>query len=495
MKAMSGGNMHIVHISSEFSSLCKVGGLADVVYSLSKAQAQLGHKVTVILPFYRPLLDAVPQNPLLHFEVKENNNTYKGTAYKILQHKVEIILLDLPHPKHYFLNRSIYGDAHEHAKFIYFTKAALSFLCRQFSKGVDILHHHDWMTSAIYPLFQGEFQAYGEKIPKKILNIHNLLYQGRLPKNLLEKLGGIPPDIIDHLFITDPWESTLVNLLKAGIEYSDIITVVSPSYAKEIMTPPSSFGLEECLNRNQKKIVGILNGIDLDEWNFENDPHLPFHVRYKDSLERVIAVKEQCKQSFTKTFSLEIPPLTPQFCVITRLTEQKGLDLILRSIDFIVDKGGAFILLGSMIDESWKDAYHELKEKYIYHPKVFISYEFNEPLSHLAFASSDFILIPSIFEPCGLTQMIACRYGTIPIVRKTGGLQDSVFDLEDEFYPLEERNGFTFSAYDWEECQTALQRALDSYYNGTRNILTKNALSKDFSWKNSTEAYIQLYQS
>ncbi len=487
--------MHIVHISSEYSSLCKVGGLADVVFSLSKSQAALGHKVTVIIPLYRPLLDSVTYHPLIHFEVQENTSIYNATAFKILQNNVEVILLDLPHPKQYFSGRPIYGDEHEYAKFMYFTKACLSFLHIEHPSGFDVLHAHDWMTSLVFPLLQGEFHTYDEKIKKTVLTIHNLLYQGRISKQILEHLGGIPSSVLNHPFVSDPWDPQLVNLLKSGIEYADCVTVVSPSYAKEILSPPASFGLEESLGRNKDKIRGILNGIDLDEWNFEKDPLIPFHISYKDPTSKIEEIKQRCKESLAKTFSLHIPPSTPLFCVVTRLTEQKGLDLILKSLDYVVDQGGAFILLGSMIDEGWKGAFQQIKEKYIYHPKVFISYEFNEPLSHLTFASSDFIIIPSQFEPCGLTQMIACRYGTIPIVRKTGGLQDTVHDINDESIPKHQRNGFTFFPYDWAELQKNIQRALDYYHDGSRDLLLKNALDSDFSWNESTKEYIQLYQA
>lgn len=487
--------MHIVHIASEFSSLAKVGGLADVVFSLSKSEASLGHKVTVIIPLYRPLMGEVAFHPLLDFEIRENTSVYHARAYKLSQSEVEIIILDLPHPKNYFLGHSIYGDEFEYAKFVYFCKGALSFLHINYPNGFDVFHAHDWMTCAIFPLLEGEFHAYREKIKRRVVTIHNILYQGRISKQILTHLGGIPNTLLDGPLMTDPWDPLLSNLLKAGIEFSDAVSVVSPSYAKEILTPPESFGLEETLLKNRNKIKGILNGIDLDEWNLEKDPLIPFHASYKDSLVKITSIKEQNKQSLAKTFSLQIPPSTPQFCVITRLTEQKGLDLILKCIDFVVDKGCSFILLGSMIDEHWKAPFNQLKEKYLYHPKVFISYEFNEPLSHITFAASDFIVIPSIFEPCGLTQMIACRYGTIPIVRKTGGLKDTIFDIEDTSVPISQRNGLAFSSYEWSDLEKSLAKAIEIFHGDLKWTLLKNTLSSDFSWKNSTKSFLELYTS
>ncbi len=287
-----------------------------------------------------------------------------------------------------------------------------------------------------------------------------------------------------------------INLLKAGIVCADQVNTVSPEYRKEIETPEGSCGLLEIILKNRGKIQGILNGIDADFWNPANDRYLDFHYLPGKMLTQVVEGKEKNKAKLYKTLGLAISPKKPLVATIARLVPQKSPELIKHALYRTLERGGQFILLGSSPIPAVQAEFEELQTECLQGDRARILMENDEGLAHRIYAASDLFLIPSLFEPCGLTQIIAMRYGSIPVARITGGLADTVFDIDTASIPLEERNGFTFEHPDTQGVDWALLRALNCYQNEPKKwkTLMLQAMEKDFSWRHATGNYLRLYE-
>lgn len=473
--------MKVVHIASELSPVAKIGGLADVLLGLSLASAEAGIKTSVIIPAYEHLKKDFLND--LSYEVLSIENILTCHIYKKKFKKITVYCLDLISPS--FNRAHIYGGPSEHEFFLYFAKAAAS-LCIDLNP--QICHGHDWQAS--FCLFELKRQ---KSVIKSVLTLHNLQYQGKILPELLLKVGllsPLPP------WMLDPVEPQLVNLLKIGIESADRITTVSKSYHNEILEGHNAFNLDKTLITHRHKFLGILNGIDYDYFNPCLDTHLkpPFS---KKSFSSVKSLIENKNQNLEALCILHNKPYDNRFtvCSITRLAEQKAPHLILYTLKKTIELGGRFILVGSLhgslIDE---EIIHTLKE-YENHPYVIAELNTNAQMAHLTYAASNALIVPSLFEPCGLTQMIAMRYGTIPMVRSTGGLKDTVFDIDTSEVEEDKRNGYTFDYPDQGGIDWVLTRAFNLFteHNQLYYSLALKNLKEDHSWNKAIEGYLELY--
>lgn len=487
--------MKVVHIAAEISPIAKVGGLGEVVRGLSFALAKENIDVEVILPRYKNINTKDLKNLKVinnNFKILIKNRWQKNIIYSADLNGVKILLIE--DKKKYFNRPKIYGYKDDTKRFLYFCKTALEFL-KQRNEKIDILHLHDWHASFIAPLYKEVFSKQNLHIKGIILSIHNLKYQGLCKPKDIKNL-----DLDGHFYLKeeklkDPQKPRTLNLLKGGIIYSDKIIPVSENYAKEIQIKEHSYNLYDTIKKNKRKIKGIINGIDSAYWNPKTDHHIKYNYYAKSSLKRLIGAKKQNKTFLQKTLKLKQKNV-PLICSIGRLVIQKGPTLIKHAILQSLKKQAQFVLLGTPFDKKTYKMFSKLKQSLKNNANVSIHFEFNEQLSHQIFAGSDFIIIPSLFEPCGLTQMIAFKYGCVPIVRKTGGLADTVFDLDDKTLPKKKRNGFTFKEFSFNGIDSALDRAIDFWYENNKDfqlIISKN-IKYDFSWKRSAKKYINEYK-
>ena len=488
--------MHIVHITTEINPIAKVGGLGDMLQGLTQALALEGHRIEVILPFYGSIHRK--NLPSLQLE-KETFTSYQemspctNKVHFTFLNKLKILLIEPIGGKNYFNQKPIYGMENDIERFTYFCRASLEYLLKR-GLPIDVLHLHDWLTGLCAPLYREIFKNEGLNIRKIVTTIHNIKYQGICTPNRLSHIGFFPKSLMTTNKFQDHKKFDHINILKSALIYSDALTTVSPSYAKEIQGE-KGFGLGPILIENQPKLRGILNGIDTNYWNPQTDPLIPFPYSFPSSIESIIATKKKNQKTLLK--SLNIPyDEAPLFIVITRLVKQKGPQLIEEGIKYILKKGGKVVLLGSFHELEVKKQFQNCKDRYENNPNVHFHFTFNEPLSHLTFASADFILIPSLFEPCGLTQMIALRYGTLPIVHKVGGLKDTIFDVDDIHAPSHKKNGYIFDFPSSESLCSTIERAFHHFLmhdQKKRKTLLENGLQSDWSWKIPALTYLKVY--
>ena len=360
---------------------------------------------------------------------------------------------------------------------------------------IDVLHLHEWHTALCAPLVKTALKEL--QIGSVLLTIHNLEYQGRCAPWDLDAIGLKGKDYLKpHLLQDDdPALPNTLNLLKGGIVFADAVNTVSPTYAREIIVPGRGFGLDKTLMKQKKKLSGILNGIDQKLWNPETDPLIKTHYSSNDSLVKIQLAKGQNRADLEKRFNIPANK-QPWVGCVTRIVPQKGPELLEEAIHYTLSQGGVFTLLGSSPIPELQRHFEELKEKYINRPELVIECNYDEALAHKIYTSLDFVVIPSHFEPCGLAQLIAMRYGTIPIARATGGLKDTVFDCNDHTVPASKRNGFSFEKATSAGIIEALKRAFELQKNdpATFQSLLRRAIQSDFSWKKPAQQYMKLYQ-
>ena len=480
--------MHILQIATELAPIAKVGGLADVLYGLSQELAKQNHTVEILLPKY----DCIDYSQLKHLKVEmsdlwsfEGGQKFNNTIWSAELHNLKLLLLEPHHPRHYFSRGIIYGCPDDTERFLYFSRTALEYLHKA-DKRPDILHLHDWPVAAIAPLYKEIYAPLGYQVGGTMLTIHNLEYQGKCAPHTLARIGLRIDASPLREKLQDPLSPHTVNLLKSGIEYADFITTVSPTYEKEVERDPLLVGKRD-------KFKGILNGIDTQFWNPETDPHLI--ARYPtNNLEQLFAGKRENRKHLAKHLSLA-PSKAPLVASITRIVPQKGPELIHYAMKQTLNLDAQFVMLGSNHHSELEQMFVRLQRDLKKNRNAAICLDKDEALAHLIFAAADVIVIPSIFEPCGLTQLIALRYGTVPLVRTTGGLADTVFDIDTSQRPIQERNGFTFEhpthgGIDW-----ALNRAINCFQNDQKRwqSIVEHGLKMDFSWARSAREYSELY--
>jgi starch synthase len=475
--------MKIGMISSEISPFAKTGGLADVVGSLSIALERLGHELRLIMPAYRSALQGgfalTDASSELSVPISDRQETATVLKTKLGRN----VTVYLVRADGYFDRESLYGtnqgDYPDNvARFAFLTRSALEILRYE---PVDIIHCHDWQT-ALAPVFlKTQPSRYPEiASAKTLLTIHNLAFQG-----IFSRLDWHLLSLDDYLFSPGYLEFYQnFNLLKGGIIFADKITTVSLTHATEIMTIEQGFGLQGVLQNRASDVIGILNGVDYNEWNPAVDPLIA--KRYS---EKNLEDKRLCKESLQRTMGLATKPDVPVFGIISRLTSQKGIDLIEKVFGALMDRDVQFVLLGSG-ETPYQEFFSHAAAQFP--GKVGVRLGFDEPLAHRIEAGADIFLMPSLYEPCGLNQMFSLKYGTIPIVRAVGGLKDTVEDYNAD---ASTGTGFVFESYDAQELWKAINRALQLFADKRSwTALQRRAMSMDFSWDRSARAYSNLYQ-
>ncbi len=478
----------ILFCAAEASPLAKVGGLADVVGSLPKALVKIGLDVHLILPYYAVIKGKYKTKlvkkdlPISLDGQQQRFDLYQTT---LPNSKVPVYLVKhkfFDYPEIYFgakkisLNKRLISDVE---RYTFFSKAVVE-LMKALDWQIDIVHCHDWHT-ALVPTFIDEYAVKYSSFPntKTLLTIHNLANQGLSHLDILDYAGlhhDLTPAVMEDYYDQD---GQILDLMKIGILSADHINTVSPSYAKEILTKQYGEHLEKYLLRRQKNLSGIVNGIDVDFF----DPNKDKLIYQKYNYKNFGIGKKVNKQKLQKTFGLSVDQRIPLFGLVTRLFKQKGLDILLPAIEqFLKKEKFQLVVLGSGQVE-YEKALKNLQSKY---PKtVAVKIGFDARLAQKIYAASDFFLMPSFFEPCGLGQMIAMRYGSIPIVRATGGLKDTVSS----------QSGLVFKKYSQSELERMIKKAL-RLYNAPRmfNNMVKYDMQLDFSWKKSALAYQKLYK-
>jgi len=494
--------MHIVHIASELAPLAKVGGLADVLIGLSREQSWKGHDVDIIIPKYDCINSddirdlAVDYMDLLSFY---NGEWVHNTVWIGWVENLKVYFIEPHHPRHFFNRGCFYGCEDDIERYLYFSRTAMEFLYKKRLEP-DIIHIHDWQTAAVAPLYYEMYRALGYTRPKIVFTIHNIEYQGKCSASDLDKIGLNGTALLQPDKLQDNLDPKLINLVKGAIVYSNFTTTVSPNYAKEVKTPEGGRSLDTTLIKYQNKFAGVLNGIDYSYWNPEVDRYLPAHFSAREmpnskkdhnTLDRKAYVKKIMREHLS--LSEDHKPLIG--CV-ARLVPQKGIELIKDTLNYALAHNGQFILLGTSPIPEISAEFHKLKTKYADHPDVHLILHHQEDLAHMVFAASDMFIVPSLFEPCGLTQMIALKYGSIPIVRKTGGLADTIFDVDYSGKPFEKTNGYTFDFPDKAGIESALSRAFECWFHEPdkwRKLMI-NGMNIDFSWNHPSDIYIEIYK-
>lgn len=480
--------MRILYVTSEAYPLIKTGGLADVSGSLPAALRKLGEDVRLLIPGYRQVLEKL-RNPRVLLELKWLPAIGDVTIKIGEMPDTGVPVLVIDHPRLYDRDGGPYLDARGREwvdnplRFGILSRVAAilgSYLSPLADWIPDIVHVNDWQ-GGLTPAYM----HYSETpCAKSVLGIHNLAFQGNFGAEWVGKLG-LPP----RGFSISGFEYYgQLSFLKAGAYYADSITTVSPTYAQEIQTPEYGFGLEGLLATRSKDIHGILNGIDTNEWNPAADPHLA-HPYDGANLKRKNLIKRELQERLGLSRDADAPLLG----VVSRLTHQKGLDIFLTCAAPLLEQGCQIAVLGGG-EPSLEQGFLQLALKYPQQVSVTIGY--NEPLSHQIMAGVDIFVMPSRFEPCGLNQMYGLRYGTPPVVRRTGGLADSVHDTSPASLEDGSANGFVFDLANRGELLAAVQRALASYHDKQEwEKIQKNGMACDLSWHHSAQAYLDVYRS
>ncbi len=484
--------MYIVTIASECAPVAKVGGLADVVFGLSRELEVRGHAVEIILPKY----DCLRYSEIFGLGVTHQDlwvPWYGGnvhcTVYFGFVHGRKCFFIE-PHSEHKFFERGVfYGQPDDDQRFAFLCKAALEFMLKS-GKHPDIIHCHDWQTGLVPVLLYEIYQRAGMTHPRVCYTLHNVAHQGVTREHILRATGlNRPAHFFQPFRMQDNANPGALNLMKAGIVYSNFVTTVSPRYAWEILHADQAHGLGPTLHQHRHKLGGILNGLDYEVWNPERDRHIAATYTV-DTIDRKFANKRALRDRFWLQDGFK-----PIVCFVGRLDNQKGVPLLTHAIPYCLRNGCQFVLLGSSTDSRMAQHFQNLKRQFNDHPDCHLELGFDENLSHLVYAGSDLILVPSLFEPCGLTQLIGLRYGTVPVVRATGGLADTVFDANHAPLPYHERTGYVFNDFNAEGLESALSRAIGLWYLYPKHFreLMANGMRSDFSWNHPGADYINVY--
>jgi starch synthase len=478
--------MRVVMLASEARPYATTGGLGDVLAALPRALVHAGVEVQLCLPAYRSALRAAGRlapATALHAPVGSRMEPVEIVAVADAPVPTALVRAD-----RFFDRDGLYGppgggDYPDNAeRFVVFCRAALEWL-RRLAPPPDVLHVHDWQAALVPALLRGTAPLYPELARvRTLLTIHNLAYQGRFPASTWPLLN------LDLRYFTPPflefWGD--VSFLKAGIVFADAITTVSPRYAAEIETPAHGAGLDGVLRTRHADLHGILNGIDDVEWNPATDPHLPAHYDVADP-----AGKARCKAALQRELGLAVDPAPALLGVVSRLVEQKGVDLLVAA--------GAVLLAGGRVQLAVLGSGNARDEAIVrglgrdFPGRAAVRIGFDEGLAHRIEAGADVFLMPSRYEPCGLNQLYSLRYGTVPVVHATGGLDDSV----EEFDPAHGTGtGFKFTSYTTEAFVAAIERALRARRDRTRWAgLVRNGMRGDFSWGRAAREYVRVYRT
>ena len=469
----------VAHLATEYWPYARSGGLAEAVRGIATYQARAGRQVLVFMPLYRKVRGGFPSlQPCGDaFEIPTGRGPELARIYMDGAAPPEGVRVFFVEHDGYFDRPGIYGEEHDyadnHARFSFFCRAVLEYMPKVV-EGPALLHPHDWHTAltSVYLRTTLAGQPYYEDLAT-VLTVHNAGYQGHYGPEALDELG-----LSRDLFNPEQMEwYGKVNLLKGGLVFSDMVTTVSPTHARELRTRAGGFGLHDTFSLLQDGFVGILNGIDYQVWDPKNDPAIEANYSVHD-----LSGKAACKQWFQKILGLTANPDVPLFAMTARLVEQKGLDIILGA-KMIPRLDAQWAFLGEG-EQRYQDAIARLAEEAP--DKIGYSFDFTEEREHKLLAAADFLLMPSMYEPCGLTQMRAQRYGALPVVRRVGGLADTVVDRE---------TGFVFDEYQPWALEEAVQYAIGLYEDRAAwEEHVRTAMEVDFSWDRSVAAYREVYE-
>ena len=470
--------MNILFISTEAEPFAKSGGLGDVIGSLPRQLNKVGLDTRVMLPLYKDIHDKYGKTLeyITDFTIKLSWRTQYCGLFKMEYEGVLFYFID---NKQYFNRESYYGYYDDGERFAYYSKAALEAL-EKIDFVPDILHCSEWQTALVpvylKTLLKGKVSY--DRL-RTVFTIHNIEYQGKFHTSILQDLLGIKPSdngLLEY--------HGFANYMKGAIVTCDRLTTVSPSYAEEITHPFYGRGLDPIIKENQHKLMGILNGIDTTIYNPWSDPCLASNYS-RNTFEK----KSINKEALQKELNLHLDAGIPVVAMIGRLAEHKGLDLVTTVFDEMMEQNMQFVILGTG-EKKYEDFFKDQALKY--GKRMTVITKFSSEMASRIYAGSDLFLMPSISEPCGLAQMISLRYGTIPIVRETGGLKDSI----KAYNPLTRKgNGITFVSINAHDMLDALRRGLELYDNKEQwQALIKNGMNTDFSWGKSSKEYIKIYK-
>lgn len=473
--------MNILYVASEVAPFAVSGGLGDVMGALPKTiKTRLSEddRVAVILPLY----SSIPSVWREKMEMVDEfgfmygwRRSYCG-IHKISLEGVDYYFVD---NEQYFMRNSLYGQMDDGERFAYFCRAVIEFLLRT-DVQYDILHANDWQTALTVVYARTRF-ANEEKIKgiKTVYTIHNIEYQGKYDSYILGDIFDLDVQYLSLLEFDG-----CVNLMKGAIECCDLVTTVSPNYAEELKEAYFAFGLNDIIKKNEGKLVGIVNGIDTAVFSPLADTDIVFPFK----ITSVKSGKAKNKKALQEELGLELSPHTPLIVMITRLTAGKGVDLLLHIFDEMMQQDVQFVLLGTG-DAKYEQIFSEVCAHYPKKAKALI--KFDRALSKRMYASADLFLMPSKSEPCGLAQMMACSYGTLPVVHRVGGLADTIVP-----YPAEESNGFGFDHFNAHELLFTVKDAILLYQNNAEwQKMVKRAMKTDFTWKKSATVYLDTYKN
>ena len=475
--------LKVLYVASEAVPFVKTGGLADVAGSLPKELKQKGVDVRVVIPKYSGIKEEY-RNNMEHIYDGEINVSWRKKYLGIDRYDYKDVPFYFIDNQEYFYREGYYGYPDDVERFTFFCRAVLEML-PHIDFWPDVIHMNDWQTGliSVYLKLEHNEDVRYNKI-KTVYTIHNLKYQGRFWKGYLPDVLGLDWKCFnngDLEYFDD------INFMKGAIVYSDKVTTVSRSYAKEIQDPYYGEGLEGMLQKRDADLSGIINGLDYEDYNPETDKYI-----FKNfDVHNAIAIKGDNKEQLQKKLGLPVNRKIPMIGMVTRLVEAKGLDLVTRILDELLEyENVQFVILGTG-DRQYEDWFKGLVWRYP--KKVSANIFFNNELAHQIYAASDLFLMPFQYEPCGIGQLIALRYGTVPIVRATGGLKDTVEAYNNY---TQTGNGFSFNNYNAHELLFSIKRAIDGIADDRKHIhLVENAMTADYSWEESAKQYKELYNS
>jgi starch synthase len=471
--------LNILLAATEVVPYAKTGGLADVAGALPKALARLGHQVRVVMPYYNvEKIESRAEQLQGQLMVPFDFEVRPTSVYMDQSGEVIVYFIDAPE---YFSRSKLYGEYDDAERFAFFNRATLE-LAKARGARIDIIHLNDWMTG-LAPAYLKTVYADDPDFAntKTLFTIHNMAFHGAFDPSQLQKFG-----LPDSIYSTEGGVEFYgaASSLKSGIVFSDAISTVSPRYAQEIQTPEFGEKFDGLLRARQGDLYGILNGVDYDEWSPENDRYLAAQFSVDD-----LGGKRECKRDLLRMFGLPEDLDRPLIGCISRLSDQKGFDLIFDIAGRMLDRGVTFVLLGSGA-ESYERGFQALREARREQVGVYLG--FSNELAHKIEAGADMFLMPSRFEPCGLNQMYSLKYGTVPIVRAAGGLDDTIENFD---RATGRGNGFKFYDYDSARLLEKIYEALLVYADRDLwRTLMLNGMRADFSWDNSARRYVELYE-
>ncbi|MEW6130228.1 MAG: glycogen synthase GlgA [Acidobacteriota bacterium] len=471
--------MNILFVASEVVPYAKTGGLADVAGALPKALARLGHRVRIVMPRYNleKILHSGERLPG-NIQVPFDGQLYTSDIYLDRSSEVPVYFIDAPH---FYFRGKLYGEHDDPDRFAYFSRATVE-LAKAFNEQFDIFHLNDWMTGLI-PIYVKAVYAKDPVIAhvKTVFTIHNMAFHGLFSPYSTGKYGL--PEWVNRSEGGIEFHG-VSSMLKAGLVFSDAINAVSPKYAQEIQTPEYAYQFDGVLRARRHRLFGILNGVDYEEWSPENDPYIAAHFSPHD-----LTGKRECKRDLLRTFGLPEDLERPLIGCVSRLSDQKGFDLIIDAIWRVLDRGANFVLLGSGA-KYFEDAFQRLRDTRPH--QVGVYFGLSNELAHKIEAGADMFLMPSRFEPCGLNQMYSLKYGTAPIVRAVGGLDDTIENFN---RATRQGNGFKFYDYDADKLVEKIYEALMVYMDKELwRQLMLNGMYADYSWNVSARQYVALYE-